>query len=271
MGAIKGFMQYEREVPVPRPIDERLQDHQEVYTPLPEEKYKQQGARCMDCGVPFCQSHTGCPLGNMIPDWNDMVYQGRWDEALGLLLKTNNFPEFTGRVCPAPCEGACVLGINELPVTICNVEEAIADNGFEKGYITPNPPENRTGKVVAVVGSGPAGLACAAQLNEAGHTVTVFEKADRAGGLLMYGIPHFKLDKKVVKRRIKLMEDEGIKFRTGVNVGVDVPLKKLMDDFDDKLSKKENEGIVVELMRLLALKEFHLGFDYDCKKGSQQF
>jgi glutamate synthase (NADPH/NADH) small chain len=232
MGAIKGFMQYEREVPVPRPIDERLQDHQEVYTPKTKEKYKQQGARCMDCGVPFCQSHTGCPLGNMIPDWNDMVYQGRWDEALGLLLKTNNFPEFTGRVCPAPCEGACVLGINELPVTICNVEEAIADNGFEKGYITPNPPENRTGKVVAVVGSGPAGLACAAQLNEAGHIVTVFEKADRAGGLLMYGIPHFKLDKKVVKRRIKLMEDEGIKFRTGVNVGVDVPLKKRMEDFD---------------------------------------
>ena len=232
MGAIKGFMQYEREVPASRPVDERLKDHQEVYTPLPEKKYKEQGARCMDCGVPFCQSNTGCPLGNMIPDWNDMVYRGRWKEALALLLKTNNFPEFTGRVCPAPCEGACVLGINELPVTICNIEEAIVDNGFEKNYITPKPPQNKTGKQVAVIGSGPAGLACSAQLNEAGHLVTVYEKADRAGGLLMYGIPHFKLDKKVVKRRVKLMEDEGIIFRTGINVGVDVPLETIRDNFD---------------------------------------
>ena len=232
MGSVKGFMQHEREVPVSRSVDDRLQDHLEVYDPLSEEKYKQQGARCMDCGVPFCQSDKGCPLGNMIPDWNDMVYQGRWEEALALLLKTNNFPEFTGRICPAPCEGACVLGINELPVTICKIEEAIADNGFEKGFIKPNRPHNRTGKKIAIVGSGPAGLACADQLNQVGHSVTVYEKSDRVGGLLMYGIPGFKLDKQVVKRRIKLMADEGVVFLSSIHVGVDIPLKKLMDDFD---------------------------------------
>ena len=232
MGSVKGFMQHERETPVSRSVDDRLQDHLEVYGPLSEDKYKEQGARCMDCGIPFCQSDTGCPLGNMIPDWNDMVYQGRWEEALALLLKTNNFPEFTGRICPAPCEGACVLGINELPVTICKIEEAIADNGFEKGFIKPNPPQSRTGKKIAIVGSGPAGLACADQLNQVGHSVTVYEKSDRVGGLLMYGIPGFKLDKRVVKRRIKLMEDEGIVFLSGIHVGVDVHLKKLMDDFD---------------------------------------
>jgi len=232
MGSVKGFMQHEREVPVSRPVGDRLQDHLEVYDPLSEEKYKQQGARCMDCGVPFCQSDKGCPLGNMIPDWNHMVYQGRWEEALALLLKTNNFPEFTGRICPAPCEGACVLGINELPVTICKIEEAIADNGFEKGFIKPNRPHNRTGKKIAIVGSGPAGLACADQLNQVGHSVTVYEKSDRVGGLLMYGIPGFKLDKQVVKRRIKLMADEGVVFLSSIHVGVDIPLKKLMDDFD---------------------------------------
>ena len=232
MGSLKGFMQHEREVPVSRPVGDRLQDHLEVYDPLSEEKYKQQGARCMDCGVPFCQSDKGCPLGNMIPDWNDMVYQGRWEEALALLLKTNNFPEFTGRICPAPCEGACVLGINELPVTICKIEEAIADNGFDKGFIKPNRPQNRTGKKIAIVGSGPAGLACADQLNQVGHSVTVYEKSDRVGGLLMYGIPGFKLDKQVVKRRIKLMTDDGVVFLSSIHVGVDIPLKKLMDDFD---------------------------------------
>ena len=232
MGSLKGFMQHEREVPVSRPVGDRLQDHLEVYDPLSEEKYKQQGARCMDCGVPFCQSDKGCPLGNMIPDWNDMVYQGRWEEALALLLKTNNFPEFTGRICPAPCEGACVLGINELPVTICKIEEAIADNGFDKGFIKPNRPQNRTGKKIAIVGSGPAGLACADQLNQVGHSVTVYEKSDRVGGLLMYGIPGFKLDKQVVKRRIKLMADEGVVFLSSIHIGVDIPLKKLMDDFD---------------------------------------
>jgi len=232
MGSVKGFMQHEREIPVSRSVDDRLKDHLEVHDHLSEEKYKQQGARCMDCGVPFCQSGTGCPLGNMIPDWNDMVYQGRWEEALALLLKTNNFPEFTGRICPAPCEGACVLGINELPVTICKIEEAIAENGFEKGFIKPNRPQNRTGKKIAIVGSGPAGLACADQLNQVGHSVTVYEKSDRVGGLLMYGIPGFKLDKQVVKRRIKLMIDEGVIFLPGIHVGVDIPLKKLMDDFD---------------------------------------
>ena len=232
MGAIKGFMEFERETPSGRPVEERLKDQKECYVPFPENKYKEQGARCMDCGVPFCQSETGCPLGNLIPDWNDMVYRGRYEEAVELLLKTNNFPEFTGRVCPAPCEGACVLGISEPAVTICNIEEMIAEKGFEEGFIHPKPPESRTGKKVAVVGSGPAGLACAAQLNSVGHEVTVFEKDDRIGGLLMYGIPHFKLDKEVVKRRIKLMQDEGIIFKTGVHIGVDKPAKELKDEYD---------------------------------------
>ncbi|HIK58439.1 MAG TPA: glutamate synthase subunit beta, partial [Nitrospinaceae bacterium] len=232
MGSIKGFMQHERETPISRSIDDRLQDHLEVYKPLSEEKYKEQGARCMDCGVPFCQSDKGCPLGNMIPDWNDMVYQGKWEEALALLLKTNNFPEFTGRICPAPCEGSCVLGINEEPVSICKIEEAIADKGFEEGFIKPNLSQDRTGKKIAIVGSGPAGLACADQLNQVGHSITVYEKSDRVGGLLMYGIPGFKLDKKVVKRRIKLMKEEGVVFLPGMHIGIDIPLKKLMDDFD---------------------------------------
>ncbi len=232
MGAIKGFMEFERETPSGRPVAERLKDQKECYVPFPEDKYKEQGARCMDCGVPFCQSDTGCPLGNLIPDWNDMVYRGCYEEAVELLLKTNNFPEFTGRVCPAPCEGACVLGISEPPVTICNIEEMIAEKGFEEGFIHPKPPESRTGKKIAVVGSGPAGLACAAQLNSVGHEVTVFEKDDRVGGLLMYGIPHFKLDKEIVKRRIKLMQDEGIIFKTGVHIGVDKPAKELKDEYD---------------------------------------
>ena len=230
MGAIKGFMEHDRETPASRSIDERLKDHKEIYQPFPEEKYKVQGARCMDCGVPFCQGATGCPLGNMIPDWNDMVYQGQWEDAVAMLLKTNNFPEFTGRVCPAPCEGACVLGITESPVTICKIEENIAEKGFEQGIIKANPPQKRTGKKVAIVGSGPAGLACAAQLNAAGHLVTVYEKSNRVGGLLMYGIPHFKLDKEVVKRRVKLMEEEGIIFRTGVNVGGDISVDELRKD-----------------------------------------
>lgn len=186
----------------------------------------------MDCGVPFCQSGTGCPLGNLIPDWNDMVYRGRYEEAVELLLRTNNFPEFTGRVCPAPCEGACVLGINEPPVTICKIEEMIAEKGFDLGYIHPQKPGKRTGKKIAIVGSGPAGLACAAQLNSVGHEVTVFEKEDRIGGLLMYGIPHFKLDKKVLKRRLKIMGEEGVIFRTGVHVGVDKSAWELKNEFD---------------------------------------
>ena len=232
MGAIKGFMQFDRETPPERPVEDRLKDQREVYEEFPESKFKEQGARCMDCGVPFCQSNTGCPLGNLIPDWNDMVYRDQWEDAVALLLKTNNFPEFTGRVCPAPCEGACVLGITEPAVTICKIEQAISDKGFEKGYIRPNPPQKRTGKRVAVVGSGPAGLACAAQLNQAGHEVTVFEKDDRIGGLLMYGIPHFKLEKTIVKRRIDLMKEEGVLFKTGINVGVDIKIKSLRKEFD---------------------------------------
>ena len=232
MGAIKGFMEFEREGPPGRPVDDRLKDQKECYAPFPEEKFKEQGARCMDCGVPFCQSESGCPLGNLIPDWNDMVYRGRYNEAVELLLKTNNFPEFTGRICPAPCEGACVLGITEPAVTICNIEEMIAEKGFEEGFIKAKPPQSRTGKNIAVVGSGPAGLACAAQLNSVGHKVTVFEKDDRIGGLLMYGIPHFKLDKEIVKRRITLMQEEGIIFITGVNIGVDKPAKELKEEYD---------------------------------------
>ena len=232
MGSIKGFMENERETPPVRPVEERLQDQKECYAPFPEEKYKKQGARCMDCGVPFCQSETGCPLGNLIPDWNDMVYRGRYKEAVELMLKTNNFPEFTGRICPAPCEGACVLGINEPAVTICNIEEMIAEKGFELGYIKSRKPEERTEKKIAVVGSGPAGLACAAQLNSAGHEVTVFEKDDRIGGLLMYGIPNFKLDKVIVKRRLTLMEEEGVIFKTGVNIGVDKSAVELKNEFD---------------------------------------
>ncbi len=225
-------MEFGRETPQGRPVEDRLKDQKECYAPLPEEKYQEQGARCMDCGVPFCQSEAGCPLGNLIPDWNDMVYRGRYKEAVDLLQKTNNFPEFTGRVCPAPCEGACVLGISEPAVTICKIEEMIAEKGFEMGFIKPLKPTSRTGKKIAIVGSGPAGLACADQLNSVGHDVTVFEKEDRVGGLLMYGIPHFKLDKEVVKRRIKLMQEAGVVFKTGVNIGVDKSANELKNEFD---------------------------------------
>ena len=232
MGSVKGFMEFERETPKPRPVSDRLKDKKEVYEPFPLEKYQEQGARCMDCGVPFCQSDVGCPLGNAIPDWNDMVYRNKWEEALSLLLSTNNFPEFTGRICPAPCEGACVLAINEPAVTIRNIEEIIAEKGFENGWMQPNPPKKRTGKKVAIVGSGPAGLAAADQLNQAGHTVTVFEKADRIGGLLMYGIPEFKLEKRIVKRRIDLMEAEGVVFKPNSHIGVNLSGKELLDNFD---------------------------------------
>jgi len=232
MGAIKGFLEIDRETPPYRPVEERLKDYKEVYNRMPEEKYREQGARCMDCGVPFCQSNTGCPLGNLIPDWNDMVYRGEWEKAAELLYKTNNFPEFTGRVCPAPCEGACVLGINEPAVTICDIEESIAEKGFEMGFTKANPPEKRTGKKIAIVGSGPAGLAAADQLNKVGHHVTIFEKDDRIGGLLMYGIPHFKLEKEIVKRRIRLMEEEGIVFKTNAYVGVDFSINDMKKEFD---------------------------------------
>src|SRR6186713_2828150 len=222
MGQVDGFMKFDREMPKSRDVKERLKDYKEVYNPLDKEKLKQQAARCMDCGVPFC--HNGCPLGNNIPDFNDAVYQGKWEDAIRILSSTNNFPEFTGRICPAPCEASCVLSINNKPVTIEYIEKTIAEVAFEKGYIKANPPKNRTGKKVAVVGSGPAGLAAAAQLNKAGHLVTVFERSDRVGGLLMYGIPNMKLDKqKVVDRRVELMRKEGIKFVTGCEVGVNYP------------------------------------------------
>ena len=230
MGQIDGFMKFDREMPKSRDVKARIKDYNEVYTPLDKEKVKQQASRCMDCGVPFC--HHGCPLGNNIPDFNDAVYQGKWGDAIKILSSTNNFPEFTGRICPAPCEASCVLSINNKPVTIEYIEKTIAEQAFEKGYIKANPPKTRTGKRIAVVGSGPAGLAAAAQLNKAGHWVTVFERSDRIGGLLRYGIPDFKLEKHVVDRRIRLMEQEGIIFRTNAHVGVNISAKHLQDEFD---------------------------------------
>jgi glutamate synthase (NADPH/NADH) small chain len=232
MGKPTGFKEFDRKkVPWRMPIV-RLQDYNEVYTPADETQLAQQGARCMDCGVPFCQSATGCPIDNLIPEWNDMVYQGRWKDAIERLHKTNNFPEFTGRVCPAPCEGACVLGITNPPVTIKNIENAIIDRAFEEGWVTPALPNQRTGKKVAIVGSGPAGLAAADQLNQIGHLVTVYERADRLGGLLMYGIPNMKLDKQVVERRLQLMRDSGVEFVTNADIGKTIPLQKLRDEYD---------------------------------------
>ena len=230
MGSPTGFKEFRRQPPERRPVQERIQDYDEFYQEWPEERIREQGARCMNCAVPFC--HTGCPLGNIIPDWNDLVYRGRWQEAVASLLSTNNFPEFTGRICPAPCEGSCVLAINEEPVTIEYIEKAISDRGFEEGWIAAQPPSVRTGKKVAVVGSGPAGLAAAQQLNRAGHHVTVFERDNYIGGLLTLGIPDFKLDKALVQRRVELMEQEGIEFRTGVNVGRDLSAQELTDNFD---------------------------------------
>lgn len=232
MGKPTGFKEYERKTVPYRDAMLRVLDYGEIYTEPAEEHLRVQGARCMDCGVPFCQSATGCPIDNLIPEWNDLVYQGRWREALDRLHKTNNFPEFTGRACPAPCEGACVLGITDPPVTIKNIENAIIDHGFAAGWVTAEPPKTRTGKNVAVVGSGPAGLAAAAQLNKVGHSVTVYERADRIGGLLMYGIPNMKLDKGVVARRLDLMAAEGVKFVTNANVGQNVDPKKLLAEND---------------------------------------
>jgi len=236
MGKPTGFKEFERRAEPYRAPGTRLLDYKEIYTEHDEQLLATQGARCMDCGVPFCQSDHGCPVYNLILEWNDLVYQGRWREALDRLHKTNNFPEFTGRVCPAPCEGACVLGISDPAVTIKNIENAIIDKGFENGWVVPNPPAWRTGKKVAVVGSGPAGLAAAAQLNQAGHQVTVFEREDRIGGLLMYGIPNMKLDKDVVDRRVKLLEAEGVKFIINANVGGQGPdaiaVDQLVDEVD---------------------------------------
>jgi glutamate synthase (NADPH/NADH) small chain len=230
MGKVSGFLEHTRELPQRRPVVERVNDWFEVYQDFPDEKAKTQGARCMDCGVPFC--HNGCPLNNVIPDWNDLVYRDRWREAIRSLHATNNFPEFTGRICPAPCEAACVLGINEPPVAIKVIEKQIIEHGFREGWIRPEPPLERTGKRVAIVGSGPAGLAAAQQLNRAGHSVTVFEKADRAGGLLRYGIPEFKMEKWVLDRRLKQMIAEGVEFRTNVHVGEAIPGEELREDFN---------------------------------------
>ena len=232
MGKVTGFKEFDR-VSVPyRPTNLRLDDYEEIYTPPAEEHLKTQGARCMNCGVPFCQSNHGCPVDNLIPEWNDLVYNGRWKDALDRLHATNNFPEFTGRVCPAPCEGACVLGINDPAVTIKNLENAIIDRGFEEGWVSASKPKVRTGKTIAIVGSGPAGLAAAAQLNQAGHSVTVYERDDRIGGLLMYGIPNMKLEKDIVDRRVQLLRDEGIQFRENTDVGKDISARDLMNEHD---------------------------------------
>lgn len=239
MSTPTGFMEYSRQLPADREPAERIKDWEEFHKHLSEEELRTQGARCMDCGTPYCHTGidmaggtSGCPVNNLIPEWNNLVYRGLWKEALDRLLKTNNFPEFTGRICPAPCEGSCTVGLIGQPVTIKTIEQAIIDKGFEKGWIVPTPPEKRTGKRVAVVGSGPAGLAAAAQLNKAGHHVTVYERADRIGGLLMYGIPSMKLDKAVVQRRVDLMAAEGIRFVTNTEIGKDISSQQLVDDYD---------------------------------------
>ncbi len=232
MGKPTGFKEFDRKkVPWRLPVV-RLQDYAEVYTVPVDSQLREQGARCMDCGVPFCQSSSGCPIDNLIPEWNDLVYHGRWKEASERLHKTNNFPEFTGRTCPAPCEGACVLGITDPPVTIKNIENAIVDRAFAEGWVKPQPPATRTGKQIAIIGSGPSGLAAADQLNKVGHQVTVYERADRIGGLLMYGIPNMKLDKGVVERRVDLLRAAGVTFVTNADVGNNVDPKQLMQDND---------------------------------------
>jgi glutamate synthase (NADPH/NADH) small chain len=230
VGKVTGFKEYHRETPARRPIAERINDYLEVYKPFPEDHVRTQAARCMDCGIPFC--HTGCPVNNIIPDWNDLVYQDQWQDAIRILHSTNNFPEFTGRICPAPCETACVLGINEPPVAIKVIEKTIVEHAWREGWIKPEPPETRTGKRVAVVGSGPAGMAAAQQLNRAGHGVTLFEKADRIGGLLRYGIPDFKMEKQVLDRRLDQMAAEGVQFETNAHVGHNVPVQALRKEFD---------------------------------------
>jgi len=230
MGKITGFLEYDRVDESYTPVDERLKNYKEFTIPVPETELKKQGGRCMDCGIPFC--HSGCPLGNFIPDFNDMVYKGRWEEAAEILHSTNNFPEFTGRLCPAPCEEACVLGINEDPVSIENIEKQIVETAFAKGYIKAQPPVKRTDRTVAVIGSGPSGLAAAQQLNRAGHTVTVYERDAKPGGLLRYGIPDFKLEKSIIDRRLEILETEGIVFKNNVNVGVTVSIETLKNEFD---------------------------------------
>jgi glutamate synthase (NADPH/NADH) small chain len=230
VGKATGFIEIARKKPPMRPVAERIHDWREVYLSSPEPALKDQAARCMDCGIPFC--HNGCPLGNLIPDWNDLIYRDRWKAAAERLHATSNFPEFTGRLCPAPCEGSCVLGNNNDPVTIKAIEVSIIDRAFAEGWVVAEPPSVRTGRRVAVVGSGPAGLSAAAQLNRAGHFVTVFERADRLGGLLRYGIPEFKLEKRVLERRLGLMQEEGVTFCPNANIGVDMPVEDLRAEFD---------------------------------------
>src|SRR5436190_11470041 len=226
----RGFLTTPREMPTRRPVDVRILDWHEVYQDFPQDRLQEQAGRCMDCGIPFC--HQGCPLGNLIPEWNDLVWRDDWAEASERLHATNNFPEFTGRLCPAPCETACVLGINQDPVTIKNVEVAIADRAWDDNLVRPQPPEWLTGRRVAVVGSGPAGLAAAQQLTRAGHTVAVYERADKPGGLLRYGIPEFKMEKAVLDRRLAQMEAEGTRFRSGVDVGEEITGQQLVDRYD---------------------------------------
>lgn len=230
MGQQDGFLKFDRELPASRSPKKRVEDFKEIYQPFPEVKTKKQAARCMDCGIPFC--HSGCPLGNIIPEFNDAVYRENWEEAAEILYSTNNFPEFTGRICPAPCEASCVLGINKPAVAIEHIEKTIAEKAYELGYIKPNPPKERTGKKIAVIGSGPAGLAAADQLNKAGHWVTVFERESRIGGLLRYGIPDFKLEKQFVERRINIMDEEGVRFKVNAEVGKNINPDMLKDDFD---------------------------------------
>jgi len=232
MADIRGFMKVKRSGPQRRPVELRIKDWKEFYEPIPEDALKAQGSRCMDCGVPFCQGNTGCPVENLIPEWNDLVHRGRWKDALKALHATNNFPEFTGRLCPAPCESACVLGIIDDPVSIRVIEWNIIDKGFDEGWVSPILPVVQTGFRVAVVGSGPAGLAAAQQLRRAGHEVTVFEKADRIGGLLRYGIPDFKMEKWVLDRRLDQMLAEGVAFRTNVDVGRNLSVEELRQSFD---------------------------------------
>ena len=260
MAKVTGFLEYTRETPPRRPVIERVNDWFEVYQDFPDEKLQQQAGRCMDCGVPFC--HTGCPVNNLIPDWNDFAWKGRWREAVRSLQATNNFPEFTGRTCPAPCEAACVLGINEPSVTIKLIENSIVEKGFELGYIVPEPPRQRTSKRVAVIGSGPAGLAAAQQLNRVGHTVTVIEKSDRIGGLLRYGIPDFKMEKWVLDRRLEQLRAEGIEFRTGVHAGTDFEASELRKHFDAVLLACGAEQARDVQIPGRDLKGIHFAMDY---------
>jgi glutamate synthase (NADPH/NADH) small chain len=260
MGKVTGFLEIEREQPTRRKVEDRVQDWFEIYEPFPEEKQREQGARCMDCGVPFC--HTGCPVNNLIPDWNDLAYNGRWEAAIRRLHATNNFPEFTGRICPAPCEAACVLAIDQPAVSIKLIERSIVERAWERGWIRPELPEQNTGKRVAVVGSGPAGLAAAQQLRRAGHSVTVYEKADRIGGLLRYGIPSFKMEKYVIERRLDQMRAEGVTFVANAHVGVNIPVEALTDHYDAILLAGGSEQPRDLKIPGRELKGIHFAMDY---------